>query len=308
MKHKEKEDNDFFELDKRKIFNLQIIANQINHYFFLRCKLIILLECNKKLPEHGSNGEEITLYTEQDTASFSERMLFLDRQLLLDEYVILQDIIFDNILLSFYKIFDDRPDSFSISKDYIKKMLENKLKNSLSDNQKEFLEKIYEDSNKMKEKIFEEIKFIRHKIIAHHDKNIYSDNFLNGYSRRFYEKHEIYNLSYEKIYSLIHQILDLFIKLEQLECYSRTKDEIGIVDFINIKFCKMFIWRNVKSKSKIKIGFEILEKEIIETTVKLEKLFKIENLIFKKSKGNKILTKREMEKLINHRQAVFFKS
>jgi hypothetical protein len=297
MNNKIKENNDFFELDKRKIFNLQIIANQINHYFFLQCKLIILLEHNKKLPKHSSDIEKIILLTEEDTVLFSERMFFLDYRLLLNEYKILQNIIFDNILLSFYKIFDDRLDSFSISKDYIKNKLEERLKISHTNQEKkEFLEKIYEDSNKMKEKIVKEIKFIRHQTIAHHDKNIYSDNFLNGDSRRFYyEKNKIYNLSYEKIYSLIHQILDLFIKLEQLEYLSSPETEIGIVDFINIKFCKMFIWRNIKSKSKMKIDFQSLEKEIIETTTKLEKLFNIRNLIFNKSNGNKILTKKELE-------------
>jgi hypothetical protein len=264
-----------FEQSKAWIFNLQVLAEAINRYFYYRCKKVIYF--SYETPKHGCSMDSIILENE-DYASYKSKMLLLDNRLINTEYKIIKKMIFSEIICSLYKIFEHGSGKFSLGQ-----LLSVETQKDLIGT---FLTKVGG---------------LRNRVTQHHDDRVFFHEGYIAYSSYDFSSGEL-NFDGDKtigeiiladdktIWELVNEGIDLFVKLQKQDSRFTKDDEfVNNAEFINTKYCKLYI-RRLK-KNKCKINKNILSRLEIDLDIvcqKLTKLFNVSNTVFTNKKGNKI--------------------
>ena len=263
-------------------FNISKLVECVDHFFYLKTKKIICNEIVKDLPEWGVDDHYFLI--NKSIVSQTNKIKFVEFHFLSSEYTKIQSLIFDKIISDLFTIFDKDKNTYSINERWINKSAEyrkniphtaEKTKKQIDIFASQIIEKIQKFRN--------EISNIRSNFVAHHNADIFHENFLSYQQRYLFidketaknpknKKKSVANgINIDEIQNYLYEAIDIFSRISKQIKYLHTPDDIhkasGVHNFIDIENIKIWIFKELKFH-KLRINFKThenflrLEKEL----------------------------------------------
>jgi hypothetical protein len=261
------------------IFNVRVLAEMIDRYFYLRCKSVIYYSFSESCPDHSCSFEGDIVLKDIEKATYITRSRFLDKRLISTEYFMLKKMVYSEIISSLTKIFL-KSNTYSLAK-------------AFSDKDEEMINFLKSNN----------VRIVRNKVTQHHDKEVYSKSgFLDfssttyGFAVEHSDKFFIKDLM-----KLIIGAIGVFNETQNSEyyeaCFGNNKAINSIIiNFININYCKIYI-RRLKKQGIILPDNALLSlsEDCSIVLKKLHSVFHPKNDIFLQKERNRVLGSREKD-------------